>query len=251
MLLAVAAAFAFDPVLETFSEGVVDWTNFRLVVHASSSGATGAMNNVESAEGDARAQLEPRIERLARAVRIDRERSAGALLDVADAVSDRLERSLTYWEVYEARYLSTGGVELDAALSLQRWLRPAMVTMATTRERPAVLGGASGLLVDARHLEVECALSPEFMDTTGSHLYGIADMTLHAASQRQPVVYVQDPADPVAARRAGLTPVLLRPERVQSGTDLVFGVEAAAALKALGDTSEVLRNGTVVVVVSP
>ena len=67
MLLAVAAAFAFDPVLETFSEGVVDWTNFRLVVHASSSGATGAMNNVESAEGDARAQLEPRIERLARA----------------------------------------------------------------------------------------------------------------------------------------------------------------------------------------
>jgi hypothetical protein len=251
MLLAIAVAYAIDPVMESFAAGEVDWTNFRLVVHASSAGATGAMNNIESAEGDARAQLEPRIEQLTRAVRIDRDRSADVLLDAEDAVADRLERNVSYWEVYEARYLASGGVELDAALSLQRWLRPAMVTLATTRERPPVAGGASGLVVDARDLQVKCALAPEFLDTAGAHLFGIADMTPHAASQRPPVVYVRDPADPIAARRAGLTPVFVRPEGVRSGTDLVFGGESAAALRALMEGADVFRNGTVVVVVSP
>ncbi len=251
MLLVAAAAFAIDPVLESYSEGVVDWTNFRLVVHASSAGSTGAMSNVESAEGDARSQLEPRVEALARAVRIDHERTAGQLLDAGDAVADRLERNLAYWEVYEARYLASGGVELDAALALQRWLRPALVTMATMAERPPVAGGASGAIVDARGLEVRCAVSPEFVDTAGAHLYSIADMTGHAGSLRPPVVYVHDPADPVASRRAGVTPVFLRPESVRNGSDLVFGAEASAKLRELVTTSDVLRNGTVVVVVGP
>jgi hypothetical protein len=136
-------------------------------------------------------------------------------------------------------------------LSLQRWLRPGLVTMALTHERPPVAGGVSGVVIDARGLDVACALAPEMVDEAGAHLYGIADMTPHAASQRPPVVYVRDPADPVAARRAGLTPAFVRPSRVQAGTDLVFGAEAAAALRALADSSDVFRNGTVVVVVAP
>lgn len=251
MLLVLAAAFAIDPVLEPHSGGVVDWTNFRLVVHAASTGTTGAMSNVESAEGDARSQLEPRVEALARALRIDHERTAGDLLDAGDAVADRLERNLAYWEVYEARYLASGAVELDAALPLQRWLRPALVTMATTTERPPVVGGASGAIVDARGLDLRCAVAPEFVDAAGAHLYGISDMTAHAGSQRPPVVYVHDPADPAAARRAGVTPTFLRPEAVRDGSDLVFGADAAARLRELLSTSDVLRNGTVVVVVGP
>lgn len=249
MLLAVAAAFAFEPVLESHAEGVVDWTNFRILVSAESAGSTGAMNDIESAEGDARGKLGPKVEALARAVRIDHERTAGQLLDGADAVADRLERNLAYWEVYEARYHSGGGVVLEAAISLQKWLRPALVTFATTVERPPVLGGASGAVVDARGLDLACAVSPEFVDPTGGHLYGMVDMTAHAASQRPPVAYVRDPADPVAARRAGGTPVFLRPDSVRDGTDLVFGADASAKLRDLATASDVLRNGMVVVVV--
>ena len=78
MILLLSAAFAFDPVLEELDDGAVDWTNLRLVVHASGGGVTGAMDNLEAAEGDAREKLEPSFQRLARAVRVDRARLAGA-----------------------------------------------------------------------------------------------------------------------------------------------------------------------------
>ncbi len=250
MILAfVVAAAAVEPVIEELADGAVDWTNLRLVVHGVGGGSTGAMANLEAAEGDARAELEPRVLALARAVRVDRARLAGELLDAADAVADRLESNLSTWEVFEARYLASGRVELDAALSLQTWLRPALVTFAHTPERPARPGGASGLVVDARGLDVRCALAPELFDETGAHLYGIGDMTAYQASQHGPVVYVRDPADPAAARRAGELPVHVRALRVQDGTDLVLGAEAASAVRAAGEAGDLLLHGKVVVVV--
>lgn len=251
MILLLTAAFAFDPVLEELDDGAVDWTNLRLVVHASGGGVTGAMDNLEAAEGDAREKLEPSFQRLARAVRVDRARLAGALLDAGDAVADRLDSNLSLWEVFEARYLASGLVELDAALNLQSWLRPALVTFAHTPERPSIPGGASGLVVDARGLPLDCALAPEFFDAAGAHLFGIGDMTGYAASLHGPVVYVRDPADPVGARRAGDTPIFVRPDSVRDGTDLVFGPEAAAEITAAGASSDVLLHGKVVMVVGP
>lgn len=251
MILLFAQALAVEPVLETLEDGAVDWTNFRLVVHATSHGTTGAMSNLEAAEGDARDELEPRFLRLARAVRVDRSRLAGELLDAADAVADRLESNLSTWEVFEARYLASGRVELDAALSLQTWLRPALVTFAHTPERPPRVGGATGLVIDARGLEVRCALAPEVFDEAGGHLYGVGDMTAFQVSQHGPVVYVRDPGDPAAARRAGELPVFVRASRVQDGTDLVLDAEGAAAARAAAEASDVFLHGKVVVVTGP
>lgn len=251
LLLALAPALAVEPVLESLEDGAVDWTNLRLVVHASSGGTTGAMTNLEAAEGDAREELEPRFLRLARAVRVDRSRLAGELLDAADAVADRLESNLSTWEVFEARYLASGRVELDAALSLQTWLRPALVTFAHTPERPPRLGGASGVVIDARGLDLKCALAPELFDEAGGHLYGVGDMTAYQVSQHGPVVYVRDPADPAAARRAGDLPIFVKAARVQDGTDLVLGADDAAAVRAAAEASDVFLHGKVVVVTDP
>ncbi len=251
MILLLSAAFAFDPVLEQLDDGAVDWTNLRLVVHSTGGGVTGAMDNLEAAEGDAREKLEPSFQRLARAVRVDRSRVAGDLLDAGDAVADRLDSNLSLWEVFEARYLASGLVELDAALSLQHWLRPALVTFAHTAERAGAAGGASGLVVDARGLDVDCALAPEFFDAAGAHLFGVGDMTAYAASLHGPVVYVRDPADPTGARRAGETPVFVRPASVRDGTDLVFAAEMASEIVAAASISDFLLHGKVVIVVGP
>ena len=244
-------AEALEPVLESVDEGVGDWTNLRLVVHGSAGGGAGEISNLQTAEGDARDQIAPRVARLARAVRVDRTRAVGALLDAGDAVSDRLESNLSAWEVYEARYYASGNVQLDAAISLQSWLRPALVGMAHTPERAAAVGGASGLVVDARGQTLSCALAPEFFDASGQHLYGIADMTQFTVSLHGPVVYVRDPADPVAVRRAGEAPLFVLPDRVQDSTDLVFSAEVSQAIRSAAESSEFLLRGNVVVVVSP
>lgn len=251
MMLLVSFALAFDPVIQSLDDGAVDWTNLRLVVYARGGGVTGAMSDFEAAEGDARDKLEPRFQQLARSVRVDRDRRVAALLDAGDAVADRLDSNLSLWEVFEARYLDSGLVELDAALSLQAWLRPALVKMARAPERPATVGGASGVVVDARGLSLECAIAPEFVDGEGGHLFGVADMTAHAGSLHGPVIYVRDPADPAAFNRAGDTPIFVAPSATRDGTDLVFGAEASAELRAAATTSDVFLLGRVVVVVDP
>ncbi len=249
MLFIIASAFAYDPVIEAVGDGFIDWTGMRVVAKSEGRATTGAMTNLEALEGDARAQLRPTFERVARGVRLDRDRVAAALLDGGDLVADRLDANLALWEVYEARYLASGGVELDAALSLQSWLRPALVKLAQAPEVSRPQGGASGVVIDARGTGLEPAIAPELLDETGGHLYGIVDMTAYAASVRGPVVYVSDAADPAAAKRAGTAPVFVDAMAARSGVDIVLGAEAAAALRELAASSDALSRGAVVVVV--
>lgn len=250
-ILFVGAVFAFEPVTESVAGGVIDWTNMRLVAKSVGRPRTGAITSLEALEGDARAQLQPAMTEIARAVRLDRSRKAGELLDGGDAVADRLEGNLRRWEVYEARYLTSGGVELDAALSLTAWLRPARVKMALTPEAPLTGGAVTGVVIDARGLSLQYAVTPEVLDGAGGHLYGVADMTQFASSLRGPVVYVHDPADPTAAKRAGEAPLFVKAVGVQNGTDLVLEAAGASVLLEAAKSATFLREGSVVVVVSP
>ena len=76
-------------------------------------------------------------------------------------------------------------------------------------------------------------------------------MTAYAASQHGPVLYVADPGDPVAAKRAGATPLFMRVDHVQDGTDLVLSAGDASELRTAALTSDLLVHGNVVVVVGP
>jgi hypothetical protein len=202
-------------------------------------------------EGDARDQLAPAFVALARGLRIDRERTAAGFLDGGDAVADRLEGNLGGWEVYESRYLDSGGVELDAALSLQAWLRPLLVTLAAAPESPPHTGGATGLVIDARGQRLAFTVAPEVLDASGAHIYGIADMTRYAASLRSPVVYVSDPADPVAVRRAGESPIFVQATAGANPADLVLSAADATAVRSAAANADFLVHGMVVVVVGP
>jgi hypothetical protein len=243
-------------VLERTAEGAIDWTNMRIVASASGRSTTGAMTSLEAMEGDARDQLGPAFEALARRLTIDRSHRAGDYF-IGDApvggsaVADRLSGNLVGWEVYEARYFDSGGVELEAALSLQSWLRPLVVTLAGAPEAPARSGGATGLLIDARGSELRCAVAPEVLDEGGAHVYGIADMTRYATSLRSPVVYVSDPADPVAFKRAGESPLIVRGAAGSVATDIVLSSADAARVREAAATADFLALGMVVVVVGP
>jgi hypothetical protein len=184
-------------------------------------------------------------------VRFDGDHSVARWLDAGDAVADRLEGNLQRWEVYEARYLTSGGVELDAALSMTSWLRPARVTLAKSPEVSSTSASVSGVVVDARGLTVKCSVSPKLVDGAGGHLYGIADMTQYASSLRGPVVYVRDPADPVAAKRVGDSPLFVTATEVQHDVDLVIESDDAVALRDAAKESGFLRDGMVVIVVGP
>ncbi len=249
-LLFCKDAAAFDPVIEELSDGRVDWTSLRLLAAAEGVPSGGVLVNLETLEGDARQRLGPRMLAMARKVRISAETTAGDLLDARDAVADRLDDNLMLWEVFEVRYYMSGGVEMEGALPLQRWLRPALVSLARGKDRTApATAPTSGLVIDARGLEVSPALSPRVRDAAGTELYSVATMTVLAASQRTPVVYVTDPADLAAGKRAGAQPLFVRATAVDAETDLVLDPADAARVAQAAAEAPFLLQGNVVVVV--
>lgn len=248
--LLASLAFAFDPVMEELSAGRIDWTSLRLLASAEGVPSGGVLVNLETLEGDARQRLGPRMLAMARKVRVSADLTAADLLDARDAVADRIDDNLVLWEVFEVRYYMSGGVEMEGALSLQPWLRPALVSLAKGKDRstPAT-APTSGLVIDARGLELSPALSPRIEGPTGETLYSVAAMTVLAASQRTPVVYVTDPADVAAARRAGVQPMFVRARSVSAGTDLVLDAADAARVAEAAAAAPFLLQGHVVVVV--
>lgn len=251
LLLLCGLSHAVEPVIEDLSEGRVDWTTLRLLASAEGVPSSGVLVNLETLEGDARQRLGPRMLALARNVRVTSTLTAGDILDARDAVADRLDDNLALWEVYEARYYLSGGVTLEGALPLHPWLRPALVSLAKGKDRTAPpTDPTTGLVVDARGLDVAPALAPRLLDGAGNELYGVSAVTVMAASQRAPVVYVRDPADGAAAKRAGAQPLFVRAVAVQEGCDLVLDAADVTRLAAASGNAPFLLQGNVVVVVS-
>lgn len=252
LLLGAAPAVAAPPVMRSLSEGTLNWTTLELCSSASESNSSGSMAGYEALEGRARATLGPRMLDLAREVRIDTEHTSGDLMASTQAVADKLDANVSLWEVTEARYYTSGRVDVEVCLPVHAWLRPALARMGTGADRssPADVP-ITGLVVDARGLGVEPAIAPEVRDPAGAVLYAAAFMTSFAASQRAPVVYVTDPADPVAVRRAGDQPVIVRAASVADDVNLVLDVPGSVALRKAAGAAGFLAQGTVVIVVDP
>lgn len=247
-MIFVAMAWALDPVEEDIGGGVVDWTALQLDATARGNASTGALTSRASNEGDALAQLGRRMLDLVPKLRFSAEETGADILDAEDVVADRVDANLSAWQVEEARYLADGVVELDAALPLQPLFRPAIVARAKGKERPPVAGGPTGLVIDAREVELLPAIAPRVEDPAGQLLYGVEVLSDYTAAQKLPVVYVRDPADPVAVRRAGAEPIFVRATAVVGGSDLVLGAEDAARVRAAATTGDFLLHANVVVV---
>lgn len=252
MLGLLSLGLAFPPVIEELPEGAMDWTNLELHAYAIGAAPGGSILSFEAMEGEARMQLGPKILRMSRLVRISWDTTGADLLSAATLVADRLDNNLSLWEVEEARYFTSGRVELDATLELQAWLRPALVDLAKGKERAGQPGNpTTGLVIDARGLTVQPALAPRLKDPSGEVLYSVATLTEYAAAQHGPVVYVHDPADPAAVARAGSAPLFVRADQIVDGTDVVLSAADATTVAQLAAAAPFLLHGKVVIVVSP
>lgn len=249
MILLASVAFAFDPVLEDLGGGRIDWSSLQLLVSAEGTASTGALTSRASNEGEALNKLGHAMLDLVPKLRVTSTQLAKDLLAAEDAVADRVDANLSAWQVTEARYHASGSVELDAALPLQPLLRPAIVPLALGKERAPAPGGPTGLVVDARGLDVLAAIAPRLSDPSGTVLYAVASISAYTAAQKLPVVYVHDPADPACVRRAGSEPLFARATAVENGSDLVLDAGDAARVATAAGTSDFLLHANVAIVV--
>lgn len=250
LLAAAPPASAMDPVVEPLGDGFVNWTALELDASATGLPPAGGAMTWEILEDDARGRLGPTMLALSRKLRFDAHSTFGDLLAKADDLSDRLDDNLSLWDVYESRYYTSGSVQIDGSLSLQDLLRPALVRAAKGKDRTSPpTGSTSGLVIDARGLALHPCMAPELRTADGTLLYGIASLTEAAASARGPVVYVRDPADVVAARRAGAQPLFVRAMGVVDEANLTVSDQDAAAVRTAAEAAPFLLTGSVVIVV--
>ena len=159
LLWLLAPALAIEPVVEAVEAGQIDWTHMRLEITARSDRTVGAWKNVRVQEQDALDRLRPLVDDAARRVRFDPERRADDLLatdegGVPPNIVRRLDDGIGSWRVRETRYLSNGGVEMDGVLEIHRWLRPMLMSLASTADKRPNKDGPTGILIDARHLAI-------------------------------------------------------------------------------------------------
>lgn len=252
VLVFAQRAWAMDPIVRELSHGRVNWTTLDLCTDASEANSSGSMAGYEALEGRARAEIGPAMLTLAREVQLDATHTTGDLLSSTEAIADKVDANVSLWEVTEARYYTSGRVDVEVCLPIQAWLRPELSLIATGADRsspPDV--PITGLIVDARGLKLDPAINPEILDPAGAVLYSAASMTSFAASQRPIVIYVRDPADPAAVRRAGEQPVIVPAVGVRDRVNLTLDAAGAAALEKARDSAGFLAQGTVVIVMDP
>lgn len=249
--LALAAEPESTGVVEALPGGSIDWTRLVMTVTVQSDQRVGAWMDRRLQEQDAMDRLGPQVRLLADRVRVTPDTLVADVLAGEGDLARRVGDALSGWEVVEARYHEAGAVELSAELDLRRSLKPVLTSLATTEAPPKGEGEATGLLIDARGLPFEPCLVPRVITSTGTVLFGAQRLSADGIEYEAPVVYVTDPADARAVRRAGERPILVRAASVVRGGELMLDPEAGRRVEESSDLASIAAGGRVVVVVGP
>jgi hypothetical protein len=243
---------AFPPVTTEISGATIDWTHMVLSMTEQARPAPGARAELQVVEQQARVQLGPRLLEAAGRVRLDHDTTVRDLIASGSSLGEHLGQESSSWHVAEARYHSSGLVEIQAVLDLATWLRPAAYAGAADGDPPTgERSSFTGIVIDARGLDAEGALAPRVLSPQGEELFDI-DRVHEAVARKQTVVqYVTDPADPLAFRRAGDSPLLLRAERAEDGVDLVLTPDDAIRFQTVTRDARLLTEARLVFVLDP
>jgi len=242
----------FAPVTTRLAGATLDWTHMVLSMSEQAQPAPGSHAELQVVEQQARVRLGPRLLEASGRVRLDHETTVRDLIDSRSPLGEHLGQESSSWHVAEARYYTSGKVEIAAELDLATWLRPAAYAGAAAGDPPTGEPSSyTGVVVDARGLSAQGALAPRLLSTDGAVLYAIDRVHETVARKRTVVQYVSDPADPMAYVRAGDQPLLLRAARVSDDVDIVLSVDDSIRFQTVSRDARLLTEAKVVLVLDP
>ncbi len=255
-LISILLAAAWADVIEELPGGEINWTQGVLYVRASAVRGSPGVEDFKATEQAARHKLVATLQSLGRQVRVDSDRLCIDLMANADASSRALEEGLKegrgHWRVVETRYHASGRVELLAELSLVEWIRPALVGRGEgEHEAAANPGRSSGVLVDARGLDVDPVFAPRLLSHNGEVLYHFGALSASRSVGRAPVMWVEDPVTAGLSERVGSSPLVLLADGLTRKGDLILSERDSARLAAIAAGADLLAAAPVAIVVDP
>jgi hypothetical protein len=256
VLLVPSGSHAEDPDIR-LAPGI-DWEN--LVVRATGAGppdvnALGREQARSGAEKAAKADALKSLLDQVKGVPLTAGKTVGQAM-ASDEIRAKVESVVASYKITSKRYYSDLGLELDVALPLPLLAdlfappspAPAEGPDAGTRAVPTKMQKGkenTGLIVDARGLQLTPALMPRFQDESGQQLYGVESLTPDARKASGAASYLRSVEQAKKDPRLGSRPLVLKAVKA-SGSNLVLGADAKAKLEHLG---RYLREGRVIIVI--
>lgn len=166
-----------------------------------------------------------------------------------DEIRGKVEGVIRNFRVTGKRYFSDSGVEVDVEVPL------AVLTDAVIEPPAAPKQGVNaegekkntGLVIDARGLEVVPALAPRLLDEGGKELYGAQSLAPEARKSSAVAAYVQSLEEAKKTMKVGDKPLVVKAAKAV-GSDLVLATTEAKRL--LEANSGYLAEGRVVIVMN-
>jgi hypothetical protein len=182
----------------------------------------------------------------AKGLRVSAEKTVGDAM-TSDEIKAKVEGAIRGYKVTAKRYYSDSGVELDVEVPLSALTE--LVAPAPDAQH-AQLNSAgepknTGLVIDARGLKVEKALSPRVLDDAGKSVYGLDTLTGDARKSKGVASYFATLDAAKKSLLVGDYPLVLKATKAQ-GTDLVLSAEDLKRLSESNNTY--LAEGRVAII---
>ena len=176
----------------------------------------------------------------------------------SDVINSQVRGVAKNFTVVDTAYFDDGSIEVTLQFSMEGELLNAVLpqdmgTGATpTAAPPAAPGKAySGLIVDARGLNVRPALAPKVLDENGKEVYGSSYVSREYAVQQGMVGYAKDPDKAASNERVSPDALLVKGIKADgpNKTDIIISNNDASALLAISENLNFLRKCKVIVLV--
>lgn len=246
-------------------EGVVDWT--AGIVTASGIGfpPADALNSTQArllAKRAAQSVAYRNLLEAFTAIRVDSTTTVKNYVTTSDEIQVKVQGMVEDAKIIHERQLEKGGYEVTLKMKLTGRISetfapknapPAKRLVAETLPTPSPKPGMAytGLVVDARGMEVRPALVPRILTEDGQEAYSQSYVLAKYRQKEGIAAYVSDPVTAKTHPKVTDNPLYVKALRPagNSHTDLVISNAAAQTIHGVKDHFEFLEKGQVIVVI--
>ncbi|HSR13954.1 MAG TPA: LPP20 family lipoprotein [Thermodesulfobacteriota bacterium] len=257
LLVVPAAVSAQTPLTQVIGNGEINWA--EQVVRATGSGAPNmdAPNPAAArlgAERAAKADAMRNILETLKGVRIDSQTLVVNAMTQSDTVRTQVQGIVRGARVVNTRYLSDGAVEVTLEIPLGGDLAKTVLPKASFGTQPVPKAGGSvytGVIFDARGLNLKPALSPKIVDEEGREVYGSAFVSQEWAVKYGIAGYVKDLDAAQKNDRVAANPLVVKAVKASgsAGCDLVISNADAAGMRDMSKNLSFLEQCRVLILV--